>query len=33
MSTEIIDFKIPSKLFELEVQGFVLLSFDFMRLP
>ena len=27
MSTEIIDFKIPSMLFELEVQGFVLLTF------
>ncbi len=28
MSTEIIDFKTPNKLFELEVQGFVVLSFD-----
>ena len=28
MSTEIIDFKTPSKLFELEVRGFVVLSFD-----
>ena len=28
MSTEIIDFKTPSKLFELEVRGFVVLNFD-----
>ena len=28
MSTEIIDFKTPNKLFELEVRGFVVLSFD-----
>ena len=28
MSTEIIDFKTPGKLFELEVRGFVVLSFD-----
>ena len=30
MSTEIIDFKTPSKLFKLEVQGFVLETFSFM---
>ena len=29
MSTEIIDFKTPSKLFELEVRGFVVLSLTF----
>ena len=28
MSTEIIDFKTPSKLFELKVRGFVVLGFD-----
>ena len=28
MSTEIIDFKTPSKLFALEVRGFVVFSFD-----
>ncbi len=28
MSTEIIDFKTPSMLFELEVRGFVVFSFD-----
>ncbi len=28
MSTEIIDFKTPSMLFELEVRGFVVLGFD-----
>ncbi len=27
MSTEIIDFKTPSKLFEFEVRGFAVLSF------
>jgi hypothetical protein len=31
MSTEIIHFKTPSKLFELEVRGFVVLSFDLHR--
>ena len=31
MRTEIINFQTPSKLFELEVQGFVVLSFDFSR--
>ncbi len=31
MSTEIIDFKSPSKLFKLEVRGFVVLSFDLHR--
>ena len=31
MSTEIIDFKIPSKVFKLEVQGFVVLSFGLHR--
>ncbi len=28
MSTEIIDFMTPNKLFELEFRGFVVLSFD-----
>ncbi len=28
MSTEITDFKNPSKLLELEVRGFVVLNFD-----
>jgi hypothetical protein len=28
MSTGIIDFKIPSKLFDLDVRGFEVLSFD-----
>ena len=28
MSTKIIDFKTPSKLIELEVRGFAVLSFD-----
>ena len=31
MSTEIIDFKTPDKLFELEVRGFVLSSFDVLQ--
>ena len=32
MNTEIIDFKTPSKLFELEVRGFVVLTFTLIEL-
>ncbi len=33
MSTEILDFKTPGRPFELEVQGFVVLSFDLHGTP
>ena len=32
MSTEIIDFRTPSKLFALEVRGFVVLTFTLIEL-